>query len=538
MPAPDQPTKSRQLVAITALAVIAVCSVLFLYRLADRDLWSSHEGRAAMDSQTLLDQGANGLPRLFDGQPELQKPPLYYWLVAGLAWLHGSQVDEWDVRLPAALSALACTAAVFVLLGLRRRPWAGLIAAMILATAIHFVWLARIGRIDMPLTLAVTAAAGSWYLAQRRHRHGRSNRAFLLAGYLAVAVGVLLKGPIGALLPVSIWLAHLLLAGYRLPGHWLSAARQLGLIWGGPLVLLLTVPYYWRLHSATVGEFTRVFFWHHNFGRGLGGTGLRSNPWWFYVPQFGVDFLPWSVLLPLAIWWCWRRRWLARDSDARFGLAWLLGVFLFLSCSRFKRADYLLPAYPGAALFLGCVLRRQIRALRNRSRLFLQVLIPVVALLVSIGWVGRVQWMLPGQESYRDYRAFARIIRERAPAPQAVVFFQTEAHALAFHVGRPQQVLVQWEELLERLDLGRGAYIILRPELVAQCHKHLVGFRVEELSRSTNLSGGQHERPLVLLRVESVKGHSEDRISLLSNATISAAAADRDSTVEPGSPGP
>jgi len=66
---------------------LVFCWLLFFHRLADRDLWSSHEARAGMDAQTMLDDGAWGLPRLFSGEPELQKPPLYYWLVASIAAL-------------------------------------------------------------------------------------------------------------------------------------------------------------------------------------------------------------------------------------------------------------------------------------------------------------------------------------------------------------------------------------------------------------------------------------------------------------------
>jgi 4-amino-4-deoxy-L-arabinose transferase-like glycosyltransferase len=155
------------------LGVLAIY-FLFFRRLIDRDLWSSHEARAGMDAQTILDGGSWGLPQLFDGRPELQKPPLYYWLVASLGWLRGGRVDTWAVRLPAAGAA---TLSVFaVLAGLawgRRRPSAGLLAALVLATAVHFIWLARIGRIDMPLTLSVTLALGSFYLARDRENRAR-----------------------------------------------------------------------------------------------------------------------------------------------------------------------------------------------------------------------------------------------------------------------------------------------------------------------------------------------------------------------------
>jgi 4-amino-4-deoxy-L-arabinose transferase-like glycosyltransferase len=182
-----------------------LCGVLFFYRLADRDLWSSHEARAAQDAQTLLDDGNWGLPRLFDGEPELQKPPLYYWLVATFGRLRGGAVDAWAVRLPAALAALGC---VFFLYFLAGRGVAGFVAAAVLATALHFTWLARVGRIDMPLTLTVALAIGGLWRGQQTGRWP-----YLLLGYLAVAAGLLLKGPIALVLPAAVLGVFLLMGG-------------------------------------------------------------------------------------------------------------------------------------------------------------------------------------------------------------------------------------------------------------------------------------------------------------------------------------
>ncbi len=122
------------------LILIAVPSLylLFFHGLGRRDLWSSHEARAAMDAQTMLDDGSWGMPHLFDGRPELQKPPFFYWLVAMFGWFRGG-VDELAVRLPATLSAVGTVLLVWRL----GRPGAGLVAAGILSTAVHFTWLAH-----------------------------------------------------------------------------------------------------------------------------------------------------------------------------------------------------------------------------------------------------------------------------------------------------------------------------------------------------------------------------------------------------------
>src|SRR5438105_4732100 len=123
------------LVAILSgsIGLIALSSPLFFYRLAERDLWSSHEARAAQDAQTMLLDQQWGMPRLFDRRPDLQKPPLYYWLVAAIARLRGDTVDAWAVRLPAACAACAGLWMLYLLGVVQRRPLAGLIAAVLLA---------------------------------------------------------------------------------------------------------------------------------------------------------------------------------------------------------------------------------------------------------------------------------------------------------------------------------------------------------------------------------------------------------------------
>src|SRR5262245_34088684 len=95
---------------------LLLCAFLFFYRLAERDLWGSHEARAAQDAQSVLEEGRWLLPRLLDRKVDLQKPPLYYWMVAATARLLGRPVDALAVRLPAAAAALA-TVAVIALLG-------------------------------------------------------------------------------------------------------------------------------------------------------------------------------------------------------------------------------------------------------------------------------------------------------------------------------------------------------------------------------------------------------------------------------------
>jgi 4-amino-4-deoxy-L-arabinose transferase-like glycosyltransferase len=501
--------------SILNCTLLLLCGVLFFYRLADRDLWNSHEGRAAQDAQSLLNSGDWLMPRLFDGQPEMQKPPLYYWLVAGVAWSRGAPVDAWAVRVPAALAALLCVLGVYVWGYRRARPLAGFLAAVILASAVHFTWLARVGRIDMPLTLAVGFALLSSF-GTGQHRIAR-----LVLAYLAVAVGILLKGPIALALPAVAIAAHLVIER-QFPVLWHGRPRcalinRLGLWWGLPLVAAVALPWFLWADAKTHGEWFHEFFWRHNVERGFGGgdpDGHWNHPWWLYGPMFLWDFLPWSIFLPIAAWYWFRKNWWRCDSEARLGLVWLVSMLLVLSCMRFKRSDYLLPAYPGAAIFLGCIAERwykEASARLLRKWLVLMCLsFGLIILGCVVGWLVNVDWAIPDKEPALEHRTFAARIRASAPPSRRVLFFRTESHALVFHVGQPIDLFVEWEKLDALAGRREPTYVVMPAKVADEWRQHLNSGRLEEIARNTPANGVPHEKPLVLLRTCSNQG-SDDR---------------------------
>jgi len=183
-----------------AVAILAVVIfLLFWHCLAGRDLWGSHEARAAQNAQRMLDDESWGLPRLFDDHYDLQKPPLYYWLTAIAGWLNGD--TAMSCRSPAgnAFRNFLCVPGLFrsapprpAHRRLPRCPHSGNRPTLHLA--------GRTARIDMPLTLAVTVAvlavveSQRWRIIRLRRNGG----------------GLLLKGPIGLVLPMAIILLHAL----------------------------------------------------------------------------------------------------------------------------------------------------------------------------------------------------------------------------------------------------------------------------------------------------------------------------------------
>ncbi len=481
--------------------LVAYCAILFFPFLGARDLTSSHEARAAQDAQMILDSGSWLVPRLFDQHLELQKPPLYYWLVATLGWLNGGRVDVWAVRLPAALSAVGCVVFLY-LFGLRvKRPLAGLFAGLILASCLHFTWLAQVGRIDMPLTLTITVALGAFYLGTVEE--GFRQRWHAL-GYLALAAGLLLKGPIAAVLPAVV-------VGVA----WLLRSRQIDwrsntLLWGVPLMLAIAAPWYVFANWHTQNQLWEVFFWYHNVERGLGGSEtLATHPWWFYGPRMGIDLLPWSLAIPIALAWFFRNRESRKDELAWVGLIWFLAIAGFLSLMRFKRADYLLPAYPGMALFLAaCADRWRIQRSELESQRSDHVSlacashsvrkVAMICAFYALGWLTYNTWCMGTEDRIWPYRTMAQEIRNQTRGP--VVFFRAESHLLGFHLGHPVTTILEWENLEIWANRPFPVYFVMPSACAAEWREHLTSVPLEEVLRTTDYVGGNRDRPLVVLR--------------------------------------
>jgi 4-amino-4-deoxy-L-arabinose transferase-like glycosyltransferase len=469
--------------------------VLFFFQLGQRDLASSHEARAGQDAQSMLDSGAWDLPRLFDGQVEMQKPPLYYWLVALLGLTNGGQVNAWCVRLPAALSALACVWLLAWWGGRQGRPLAGFLAAVMLATFLHFTTLARTGRIDMPLTLTVSLTLIGFVegTSQPLRQVGGSGWRWFLLSYLATAAGVLLKGPIALALPLAVALAwwparRWFCDSQNTPLSFRPLAASL--LWGIPLLLALTLPWFIWANLQTDGDFFRVFFWHHNIDRGFGTEDrLRAYPWWFYGVHAMVDLLPWSLLVPLAAASLWRQR----DRAAGFGAVWLLAMLVLLSCMRFKRADYLLPAFPGAAWMLGCTLERWYQ--RARSRRLLAAFASVAG-ATALLWFAYLALVIPQVEQTRTHRLFADVIRDHTKDP--VLFFWTEAHLIAFRAGPPLTTSVEWPDLDNWAGRPQTSYAVMPVALLGEWSKHVKQGQLIPVAYSAQLAPPPAQWPALL----------------------------------------
>lgn len=336
-----------------AWVLAAAAAVLLSAGLGRSDLFNPDEPREAEMAREMLVSGDHVVPHL-NGEPFLEKPPLFYWGVVTAYRLLGGP-GETAARLVPALAGLLTVLLTYRmardLLGAR----AALVAALVLLTAFQFFWIARRCLIDMPLTLAVLLVCFGFHRVATTAPEERTVGA-LVVGAVGLAAALLLKGIVGAAIPGLAVVA------------WLLLRRDLRPLLGRGLVLAVVVAFVpvalWvlRLHEALGADAVREFVVVNNVMRFTGGAAKgHDQPFWYYLPIVLGDFVPWAVLLPAALVAAFRRA-LGRAAAAadaaaerevlRDLLAWFLLPVVVLSIASTKRGLYMLPVYPAAAMLI------------------------------------------------------------------------------------------------------------------------------------------------------------------------------------------
>jgi hypothetical protein len=91
-------------------------------------------------------------------------------------------------------------------------------------------------------------------------------------------------------------------------------------------------------------------------------------------------------------------------------------------------------------------------------------------------------------------------IRTVAPTPEQILFFRVEDHLLAYHLGRPLNTFLEWENL--DIWTGRpGPHHILMPaECAAAWRQYISSGELDEVLRYTDRTDRRRPHDLVLMR--------------------------------------
>ncbi len=463
--------KLKSAAAIAAVAILT--AVLMLHRLGAGDVCTGNEAVEGVFVQQMVEHGQLLFP-VENGITPMYKPPLFHWTAAAIDHLAAvRKVTAANLRLPSALYAIAGAVLTMLFayefLGID----AAVLAGLALAASYQYVSQGRYGRVDMTLCFFESLAlfAFLWWMPRDAASSGPATRieSSLPALYLmavAMGLGVLAKGPVGAILP-GVSIVIFMFAERR--------GRQiLTMLDPGAIIVGAAIASSWYLACYFGGRFAFLNrqLDSENVGRFFGSLGAMAP--WYYLKPVLLNSAPLSLMVPVAAVYALLTPLLTRrgfdstfspgkDRDApnsagegdrspapagsdraryavRLFAIFYFATVVFFSIAAYKRRSYLLPVWPAAAVMLAwwTVTVPPLAWRRTAIRAFAALCAGLVDF--NFVYIPRMEVRSCRDDSFRP--AAEEIARVAAPADPLYLYgFQEEVAPLLFYLDRDAPVL-------------------------------------------------------------------------------------------------
>ena len=355
------------------LLIPAVILAVYILPLGSRPLITPDETRYAEIPREMIVSGNYISPHL-NGVRYFEKTPFSYWAFAVSFKLFG--MNRFALRLPCMLAMLATAWIICLLTGHYyddRRT--GLLAAAVFASMPFVYLLAGTAITDMILTLFVTAATVTFFLAAQDETPMKKKIGLLILCGVSCGLAFLTKGFLAFAVP-AVTLAPYLI--------WDKKWKKLfTLPWIPLFAMLVTVaPWCIAIHLQEP-DFWHYFFFVEHVNRFFGQEKAQhAKSFFYFIPVMAIAVAVWIPMLP-DLGRVWYRK-TAGSPLLKFCICWLAVPFLLFSCSSGKLATYILPCMPPMAVLIASGLQ-QVFVEERRNKAFewtLRILAAVLVLAV------------------------------------------------------------------------------------------------------------------------------------------------------------
>jgi 4-amino-4-deoxy-L-arabinose transferase-like glycosyltransferase len=339
------PPMTQALSSRSAAVLLALVAALLLLRLGAVPLLGPDEPRYTRVAIEMHRAGEWVTPTL-QGEPWLEKTPLFYWLAGGAFSLLGE--TEAAARAPSVLALLLLVGMTGYVGARLCGTAAGLHAGFVAGTSLLMFAYGRAASMDMLLAATVTASIG---LGGLRLLGLAGPRALPVAAAFA-GLATLAKGPLGLLLPLVVLGAYILATRqWRLTREFVSPLSIAAFV-------VVAAPWYIAILVDQGRNFIDVFLLDHNLQRFTSTIHHHPGPFWYYLPILLAGLFPWSGLTVPAVAGI-------RPKGSRtdvFLLLWLGLPLVFFSLAGSKLPGYILPCVPPLAILMGRAADRLVSA--------------------------------------------------------------------------------------------------------------------------------------------------------------------------------
>lgn len=386
----------QKLWIVSLVSIALVCAIAFLMGLGNIGLIDKTEALYVEVARQMVLTG-NWISPHWNGDYFYSYPAGGYWFLALSFKIFG--ITEWAARFPVALSASAVVLAVFYTLryfGFINSPpednspqlWlTAWIGAGIMALNPYWIAWGRVAVSDMLLSSFIGLGMLSFFLGYAQPDKPKQQTIYYSLFPILSAMAVLVKGPIGIIVPVLGIGAFLIYVGKFWEIFWeIKPFRSIGLF------LLVSLPWY-LIATIVDGEvFINEFILESNFQRFTEVVFNHPGPWYYYIIWATVFMLPWSIYLPIAVinLSCWRiqaMRQSPRNSHlGLYAFTWFITTFVFFSAADTKLQGYTLPITPAVVIILALFWGEKLRPENNLNQKnnWLFIISSIVNILILI----------------------------------------------------------------------------------------------------------------------------------------------------------
>jgi 4-amino-4-deoxy-L-arabinose transferase-like glycosyltransferase len=386
-------------------------------------------------------RGGSWLVPHYLGEPRLNKPPLMYWVTAGVFKLTGTTQSPALARLPAALFGALLLVTLVVLGRHLVGRTAAFLGAVVTGTTYLFLYLGRLCETDIPLACLETAAV----LALYKGLTDRTKHRWWMVSAVAAGLGFLIKGPAAIVLPLAAMASFLAVSpdvrsGFRFGrlAVWLA------------IVVLIGAPWYLLVYFSPASQAAAFVDMGNEIGALVKNSRHAGSPV-FYLYTLPLAMLPWGLLLPFSLATLWPLA--RRHATIRFLLAWLLSSLVLMSIVQSKQIHYSTLLLAPSALLIGAHLR-MLKAPR----------VIASACLIILLLAGLYAWKLHEiAEPGRIVKDFASQANGRLTARANVFLAGRRLNTMQYYLDRRIERVQNFDEAWRAAQPGDG--IILASDL-------------------------------------------------------------------------
>ncbi|WP_375459600.1 ArnT family glycosyltransferase [uncultured Enterovirga sp.] len=332
--------------ARAAAMLVALSLLCFLPGFSSLHPMDRDEPRFSQASKQMIETG-DFVDIRFQDEARYKKPIGIHWMqVASVKAAEALGLPEARTtiavyRIPSLLGAIAGVLLTYwAALAFAGRREAFLAAAFMAASLILMVE-ARLAKTDAMLFACSVAAMGAMARVWLARALPRQPGSTVVIFWLAVALGILIKGP---MVVMFTGLAAAMLSIREGSLRWLKGLRP----WLGLLFVLVAVtPWFAAIAWKSGGEFYRLAVGDDMLGKVATGQQNHFAPPGFYLVAFFATFWPGAILVSAAIPFGWGRR---RDDAIAFLAAWVVPAWIIFEAVPTKLPHYVMPLYPALAI--------------------------------------------------------------------------------------------------------------------------------------------------------------------------------------------